>query len=162
MKKHQKRQKRGGRSIEARLASMEQRMRQALPQRIAQARSMSTEDPVEFMDIVVHSEMDDMALRIVESDCAKIEEIREARHRIREGQYGLCRSCGESIPAQRLKARPFATLCTACKEAEERTRRAAGYIHLAGDGAVSLDLDGDGASADGSDMVVGEAMSDTY
>jgi len=43
-----------------------------------------------------------------------------ALHRIEEGRYGICESCGQPIEAARLKALPHVTLCLKCKKAEER------------------------------------------
>jgi RNA polymerase-binding protein DksA len=43
-----------------------------------------------------------------------------ALHRIEEGSYGICESCGQPIEAARLKALPHVTLCLKCKKAEER------------------------------------------
>ncbi len=43
-----------------------------------------------------------------------------ALHRIEEGSYGICESCGQPIESARLKALPHVTLCLKCKKAEER------------------------------------------
>jgi DnaK suppressor protein len=43
-----------------------------------------------------------------------------ALHRIEEGSYGICDSCGKPIESARLKALPHVTLCLKCKKAEER------------------------------------------
>ena len=43
-----------------------------------------------------------------------------ALHRIEEGRYGICESCGQPIESARLKALPHVTLCLKCKKAEER------------------------------------------
>ncbi len=40
--------------------------------------------------------------------------------RLDAGTYGICESCGNVIPAARLRAFPRATLCISCKQAEER------------------------------------------
>lgn len=49
--------------------------------------------------------------------------IDRALHRITQGNYGLCETCEEPIGIPRLKARPVATLCIACKEEQEQTER---------------------------------------
>ena len=36
-----------------------------------------------------------------------------------EGEYGVCRGCGEEIEEKRLRALPLATLCVRCKMKEE-------------------------------------------
>ena len=47
-------------------------------------------------------------------------EIDAALKRIDEGTYGICTNCGEQIPAERLEARPWATLCIDCQRDRER------------------------------------------
>lgn len=52
----------------------------------------------------------------------KTRALAEVQERIREGTYGLCRSCGSRIPQSRLEAVPTATLCVACQERREAFR----------------------------------------
>jgi DnaK suppressor protein len=47
-------------------------------------------------------------------------EIDRALGRIDEGTYGTCERCGATIAEERLEAVPYATLCLACKQLEER------------------------------------------
>lgn len=47
---------------------------------------------------------------------------RLALARLDAGEYGVCTDCGESIPAARLQAQPFAVRCIACQERRERAR----------------------------------------
>lgn len=49
--------------------------------------------------------------------------ISEALERIELGEFGYCTSCGDPISEGRLRARPMAELCIACKEAQEREER---------------------------------------
>src|SRR3954452_6542176 len=42
-----------------------------------------------------------------------VHEVRRAQQRLAEGTYGTCEVCGETIPAGRLEARPWATRCIA-------------------------------------------------
>jgi DnaK suppressor protein len=52
----------------------------------------------------------------------KTRALAEVQERVREGTYGLCRSCGSRIPQSRLQAVPTATLCVACQERRESVR----------------------------------------
>jgi DnaK suppressor protein len=45
-------------------------------------------------------------------------EIDAALERIEAGTYGECANCGAEIPAERLEALPYATLCIDCKRLE--------------------------------------------
>lgn len=40
-----------------------------------------------------------------------LDQVRAALTRLDEGGYGSCEVCGETIPAARLEARPWATRC---------------------------------------------------
>lgn len=42
------------------------------------------------------------------------DDVRRARQRLAEGDYGRCEGCGEAIPQGRLEARPWATRCVSC------------------------------------------------
>jgi DnaK suppressor protein len=46
---------------------------------------------------------------------AAIEQIDLAIAKIHDGTYGQCENCGTSIPKERLKALPYASLCVKCK-----------------------------------------------
>ena len=49
----------------------------------------------------------------------KLDQIESALSRMEQGEYGFCEDCEENIPAGRLKAMPFATLCVKCKSERE-------------------------------------------
>jgi RNA polymerase-binding protein DksA len=49
-----------------------------------------------------------------------LDQALRAMRRLDAGTYGVCESCGNPIAAGRLRAFPRATLCIACKQAEER------------------------------------------
>jgi len=47
-------------------------------------------------------------------------EIDAALQRIDQGTFGICRTCGKQIGAERLEAVPYTTQCIECKRKEER------------------------------------------
>lgn len=49
-----------------------------------------------------------------------VAEIDAALARIADGSYGTCEGCSTTIPAERLEAVPYATMCVSCKRDEER------------------------------------------
>lgn len=70
------------------------------------------------------SELDlSRAVRDQERAHLLLPKIDKALQRLTEGTYGLCEICEEPIGIARLKARPVATLCIACKEEQEQTER---------------------------------------
>jgi len=64
-------------------------------------------------------ELDATILGVLNQDAAQVEEALERR---RAGTYGTCDRCGRPIGAERLEARPEATLCIDCQHLEEENR----------------------------------------
>lgn len=46
--------------------------------------------------------------------------FKEARNRVDNGTYGVCRECGQPISAERLKALPETDFCSSCQKKRER------------------------------------------
>jgi len=57
-----------------------------------------------------------ISLRLNSLDYVQLRMIEEALDRIETGDYGICHSCEEPIPAKRLEALPWAKHCVACQE----------------------------------------------
>jgi DnaK suppressor protein len=64
-----------------------------------------------------------LSLRFKERDRQLLHKINNALNKIKEGTFGECEDCGNEIGLKRLEARPTATLCIKCKEAEEKRER---------------------------------------
>ena len=75
-------------------------------------------EPVEkdFAEQVTQRENDDVLLAIDEEAQQTVHLIDAALARIKEGNYGICASCGEEIPEKRLAALPYVTTCISCAE----------------------------------------------
>ncbi len=52
-----------------------------------------------------------------------LSKIETTLEKIVQGSYGECEGCGDEIDAKRLRARPVATLCIACKDEQELDER---------------------------------------
>lgn len=52
-----------------------------------------------------------------------LEDVRSALGRIEAGTYGRCERCSAEIPVERMEAVPTASLCIACKSADESHER---------------------------------------
>jgi DnaK suppressor protein len=65
----------------------------------------------------------DLALnmKLVGRNSFMLKKIDLALLRIKNGNFGICDECDGEIESNRLRARPTATQCIACKEAEEKT-----------------------------------------
>ena len=57
---------------------------------------------------------------LFERHIQEIQDIEDARNRMRESIYGLCSECGEEIGFRRLENRPVETLCQFCSEENDR------------------------------------------
>lgn len=49
-----------------------------------------------------------------------LNKINSAVTRMKNGNYGICAQCGQTINEARLKAMPYAVLCLTCKTKRER------------------------------------------
>jgi RNA polymerase-binding transcription factor DksA len=72
--------------------------------------------PADTSDVTEQRARDDAIRQLLERES---EQIEAARRRQAEGSYGICAGCGKAIPAERLEARPEATLCVDCQRASE-------------------------------------------
>lgn len=64
-----------------------------------------------------------LSLRLREREQVLVQKIDHALSKIKEGEFGACEDCGCEIEMKRLIARPYATLCIACKEEHEHQKR---------------------------------------
>jgi len=55
-------------------------------------------------------------LSLAEGLRQRLREARVALERIDKGTYGICESCGNEIPSERLDAVPSTRFCMACKQ----------------------------------------------
>jgi DnaK suppressor protein len=60
-------------------------------------------------------------LKLVGRNSFMLKKIDNALFKIKNGTFGICDECECEIESSRLRARPIATQCIACKEAEEKT-----------------------------------------
>jgi RNA polymerase-binding transcription factor DksA len=62
----------------------------------------------------------DLAVGLLGSAAATLEQIDVALDRMGEGNYGRCLECGGRIPQDRLEAIPYATRCVHCAARQEQ------------------------------------------
>lgn len=56
-------------------------------------------------------------------DANRLQMIRNALDRIKQGKYGYCLICKKEIPQERLEFIPYAFLCVDCQSINERRNR---------------------------------------
>lgn len=97
-----------------------QTLRNELTQRIEaiDADVHHKKEPVEkdFAEQVTQRENDDVLTALDGEAQHTVRLIDQALTRIKNGNYGICAKCGETIPEARLKALPYATTCINCAE----------------------------------------------
>jgi DnaK suppressor protein len=79
--------------------------------------------PGDSIDESVDEQGTSTTLRLKDRERNLLAKINDAMLRIDDGEYGYCDNCGDFIGEARLRARPVAELCIACKEDQEREER---------------------------------------
>lgn len=64
----------------------------------------------------------------------ELKQIDAALNRIAAGVFGVCESCEEQIPLNRLRARPDAIMCLGCQEVSERSSNSTAHRRPASSG----------------------------
>ena len=87
-------------------------------------------------DLALISHNKELLYNLAETDFRRLKAIEDALKRMDREEFGECSSCGEDINEKRLVAVPWATMCIACQEQDDRensvesmagvTRQAAG------------------------------------
>ena len=84
---------------------------------------LEDKDPKDLADMAAE-DIDRKTLEALEAqELSRLNKIDSALIRIKNGKYGICMSCSEKIPRERLEAIPYALLCIKCKSSEERKSR---------------------------------------
>jgi DnaK suppressor protein len=75
--------------------------------------------PADVADFTYQRELQMTTRELISRQSAQVDEALLARAR---GTYGTCQKCTKQIPAERLAARPEATLCVECQRSREGVR----------------------------------------
>ncbi len=79
--------------------------------------------PKDLADIAA-DDIDRKTLEVLGAqEVRRLQQIDTALARLENGHYGICMSCGQKIPKERLEAIPYSFLCINCKSTEERRNR---------------------------------------
>jgi len=110
--------------------------RDALSKRLHSRNAIAVEKAADTMDEVGLAEERDLATRLLERDFAHIRLVEAALIRIKNGTYGLCLRCDETISLNRLGVMPHAAFCVNCQEAMERDGASEVSLHEGVTGAL--------------------------
>lgn len=75
------------------------------------------------VDLIQENENREMSFATRSMLVERANKLAEALERLREGEYGTCQECGETIAPARLRAMPEVTTCVRCQDRLERLKR---------------------------------------
>ena len=67
----------------------------------------------------VERENDEVINSLESETSEELQQVKQAITRIEQGAYRICTECKDEIPAERLTAIPYATLCLKCAASQE-------------------------------------------
>lgn len=70
----------------------------------------------DFSEQAVERQNDEVLEALGDAGRQELAQINRALAHIEAGEYGVCDSCGATIPAARLEILPYSDLCVACAE----------------------------------------------
>ena len=70
----------------------------------------------DFSEQATERENEEVMDALGEAGRRELTQLNRALHRIDEGEYGICASCGDAIPEARLKILPYTEFCVKCAE----------------------------------------------
>ncbi|MGD1097034.1 MAG: TraR/DksA family transcriptional regulator [Bryobacteraceae bacterium] len=86
--------------------------------------ALAIETSPDELDRIQHASDRDYAMSNLERNSDRLQEVRIALRRIKEGTFGICVGCEEKIAPKRLAAIPWASFCIVCQEAADREHEA--------------------------------------
>ena len=97
-------------------------LRKALAGDLSLLKELRAQASGDVVDAALDSVQDEISSQLAEVESRELAQIENALERMREGHYGTCESCDGAIPAARLNALPYATMCIKCqREAENES-----------------------------------------
>jgi len=75
------------------------------------------------VDLIQVNENREMSFATRSMLVERANKLAEALERLREGEYGICQECEETIAPARLRAMPEVTTCVRCQDRLERMKR---------------------------------------
>lgn len=87
---------------------------EALRARGGEASGGLSNAPLHMADLGTDNFEQEFTLSLLQNQEQALKEIDEALERIKQGTFGRCEECGESIPKARLQALPYTRHCVAC------------------------------------------------
>lgn len=111
------------RKMEQRLVNRRMAIRRMLAGDVNALSAMKDTGVGDEIDATVWNEQAEIESQLAEVESRELSRIDAALEKIRQGHYGRCETCGQSIKVVRLQAVPYATECIRCARSAERRPR---------------------------------------
>lgn len=108
------------RKMEQRLVNRRSAIRRVLAGDVNALTSLRDTGVGDEVDATLFNEQAEIESQLAEVESRELGKIDAALDKIRNGHYGRCDTCGQSIKVDRLQAVPYATECIRCARAAER------------------------------------------
>jgi len=95
-------------------------LRKVLAGDLSTLKELRAQSSGDVVDAALDTVQDEISSQLAEVESRELARTENALERMRTGQYGICETCGTSIPMARLNALPYATLCIKCQREAER------------------------------------------
>ena len=96
-------------------------LRKALAGDLSMLKELREQTGGDEVDAALDAAQNELSSQLAEVESRELACIENALKRMREGNYGHCESCTNSIPLARLQALPYATFCIDCQREMEKT-----------------------------------------
>jgi len=106
-----------------RLREMRERLFRTVATTDEELVTLEAHQPGGPMDDVVHDTVATFLSRLGAQEKRELDEVFAAQARLETGTFGVCEACARPIPLARLRARPTARSCVACRAREEERAR---------------------------------------
>lgn len=87
-------------------------------------------EPGDSGDEAMANALADFNITIVDRQVQWVRDIEATFKRIKDGEFGVCIDCGDSIPFNRLQAYPTAKRCIGCQEKREKQYAQEGHPRM--------------------------------
>lgn len=121
-------------------------LRKALAGDLSALKDLREQSGGDVVDFALDSAQDEISSQLAQVESRELSNIETALERMKEGTYGLCEGCGNSIPLIRLQALPYATCCINCQQELEKAGLSAApadWSQILGDDAIISDIEMD-------------------
>jgi RNA polymerase-binding transcription factor len=108
------------RKMEQRLVNRRMAIRRVLAGDVNALTSLRDAGVGDELDDTLFNEQAEIESQLAQVESRELSRIDAALEKIRQGSYGHCDTCGQTIKVDRLQAVPYATECIRCARAAER------------------------------------------